>query len=111
MPTLGGPAKAAYQLAYEQDELRSYEDRDDLGHGGTLKRAKILETMETADGLKTLFSHQPCHDAESVFWVIVAFLLRALPIENEEGWKEDKAVEGEHEVNKNRSFTNLDDRE
>jgi hypothetical protein len=112
MPTLDGPVKDAYQAAYGEDELRSYEDADNKGHGGTLlKRAEIRKLKEVADTLRDLFLHQPCHDAESVFWVIVAFLLRALPIENQEGRKEDKAVQGEHEDNKNRSFTNLDDRE
>jgi len=42
----------------------------------------------TANPLKDRFIHQPCHDAESVFWVIVAFLLRALPVENKEAQNE-----------------------
>jgi hypothetical protein len=33
---------------------------------------------------KDFFFYQQCHDAESVFWVIVAFLLRAQPMEDQE---------------------------
>jgi hypothetical protein len=90
MPILIGAVKAAYESAYEQDPLRKYEDPKNLGHGGAL--IDLVEYLEMQDAFsrkpwKDRFSHRPCHDAESVFWVIVAFLLRAQPIDDHEEHK------------------------
>jgi hypothetical protein len=88
MPKLKGDAKAAYELAHGGDFLRNYEDSGDLRHGGRMISEEELMNARSATGTKSLkkrFFHQPMHDAESVFWVIVAYLLRACPVEDAEG--------------------------
>jgi hypothetical protein len=98
MPRLNGAVKAAYESAHEQDQLRTYEDPNGRGHGGVLlTRVELDEIRESGyDIWHDYFFHQPCHDAESVFWVIVAFLLRALPTDQEE--KGEATQDGDKEV-------------
>ena len=85
MPKLEGDAKAVYELVHDSDSFRKYEDPEGLGHGGKIIDWEAFDEIESATGansLKGRFFHQPMHDAESAFWVIVAFLLRASPDDN-----------------------------
>jgi hypothetical protein len=85
MPTLEGDAKTTNKLAHNRDPLRCYEDPEDLGHSGKIISRRAFNEINSATGansLKGRFSHKPMHDAESAFWVIVAFLLWACPIDN-----------------------------
>lgn len=87
MPALEGHTKVAYKLFHHDDSIRTYEDPEDLCHGGKMIDRKEFNQVCSATGansLKGRFFHQPMHDAESAFWVIVAFLLRARPIDNPE---------------------------
>jgi len=98
MPALEGDIKAAYESAHKHDELRRYEDANGQRHSGQLldDEDMLQIIMSTDNSLEKLFFHQPCHDAESVFWVIVMFLLRIRPAEDvEEG--EDNAGEAKAE--------------
>ena len=36
MPTLEGHAKVAYELVHHDDSIRTYEDPEDLCHGGKM---------------------------------------------------------------------------
>jgi hypothetical protein len=93
MPTLEGDAKAAYELVHANNSLRSYEDPKGVGHGGQIM-GKEFDELESATGtnsLKGRYFHKPRHDVESVFWVIVAFLLRARPIDTTEDAGEESS--------------------
>jgi hypothetical protein len=87
MPTWEGDAKTVYKLAHNRDPLQCYEDPEDLSHSGKITSRRAFNEINSAMGANSLkghFSHKPMHDAESAFWVIVAFLLQACPIDNTE---------------------------
>lgn len=74
MPTLSGDAKRAYVRAYGQYEYNRYCDDPGTFHGST--------GPPDPDELPPFeFCHRPDHDVESIFWVLLATLLRAQPFE------------------------------
>ncbi len=82
MPVLPSHLAARYAEAYCNDRsgLRAFSDNRSTRHGG----AYTEEMEEKHDSDRTLretqFEHRPRHDAESVFWSIVVFLLLAVPL-------------------------------
>ena len=70
MPTLTGEAKDLYVKAYGQDRYDRFTDKDTF-HGGK-PPARQPKTLPT-------FVHRPAHDAESIYWTMVAALLRVHP--------------------------------
>ncbi|KDQ26393.1 hypothetical protein PLEOSDRAFT_159686 [Pleurotus ostreatus PC15] len=74
----------------DPDESENSEsDNDESDHAesddGTIGSLKFESddnklTEDKSEGQTQIFRHLPRHDAESVFWVIVVFLLRALPL-------------------------------
>ncbi|KAL0954096.1 hypothetical protein HGRIS_005242 [Hohenbuehelia grisea] len=87
MPVLRGSIHADYELCYANDSFRKYTDEGHPGqcHGRvfTNNRRSLFRQIRRKEHSKTvrgrLFRHLPRHDAESTFWVIVTFLLRAKP--------------------------------
>ncbi len=80
MPELPSDVAEKYRAAYANDPsgLRILLDDGTTTHGGVYKgRQKYSESpeLETRD-----FQHRPRHDAESVFWCMVVFLLLAVPL-------------------------------
>ena len=101
MPTLDGDAKTAYESAHPHDGLRKYEDSENQGHGGNLMRRPEVRTILAANrSMESRFFHQAHHDAESVFWVMVVFLLRARPVDGnaEEGENRNQEAEAENQA-------------
>ena len=99
MPKLEGDAKAVYELVHDSDSLQKYEDPEGLGHGGKIIDWEAFDEIESATGansLKGRFFHQPMHDAESAFWVIVAFLLQACPVDITEDAVVDDEKQGKN---------------
>ena len=70
MPTLTGEAKDLYVKAYGQDRYDRFTDKDTF-HGGK-PPARQPKTLPA-------FVHRPAHDAESIYWTMVAALLRVHP--------------------------------
>ncbi|CAL1717158.1 unnamed protein product [Somion occarium] len=68
MPTLSTEAKGLYIAAFGQATYEYYLD-DDTFHGG-----KIRTSAPPA------FLHRPDHDVESLFWLLVACLILAKPL-------------------------------
>jgi hypothetical protein len=98
MPTLDGAAKTAYESAHRHDTLRKYEDSEDQVHGGELMHRQEIRRILAANGSPdSRFFHQPRHDAESVFWVIVVFLLRVRPVDENVEKRENQDHETEVE--------------
>ena len=67
MPTLRGKTKRLYIQAYSQEAYDRYNDTDLTWHGVP------RELREDS----TDYSHEPRHDAESVFWSLVYVLMKA----------------------------------
>ncbi|KAJ8519578.1 hypothetical protein ONZ45_g3475 [Pleurotus djamor] len=63
------------------EPLRIFNDTEDTSHSGRLDTEKHKRYRADASLYKTNFQHHPRHDAESIFWVILIMLLRALPVE------------------------------
>ncbi|KAG9224250.1 hypothetical protein CCMSSC00406_0004749 [Pleurotus cornucopiae] len=74
MPSLPPDLCGLYKDAHKDvdvDSIRLLEDQD----GTTTHGVKWIPSKTTTRD----FQHLPRHDAESVYWVIVVFLLRAIP--------------------------------
>ncbi|KAJ8494401.1 hypothetical protein ONZ45_g13247 [Pleurotus djamor] len=80
MPELPQDAAHLYETAHApaKDPLRTFKD-DGTTHGRTFAMQRFQLYDDDPSALKNDFQHQPRHDAESVFWCILSFLLRALP--------------------------------
>ncbi|KAJ8703530.1 hypothetical protein PTI98_002147 [Pleurotus ostreatus] len=85
MPGLQSEIEATYKNVHHGDasKLRTFSDINGTTHGGhlSLERKKGYKTnpsLQVAD-----FEHQPFHDAESVYWCIVVFVLLAKPLNND----------------------------
>ncbi|KAJ8487443.1 hypothetical protein ONZ45_g14330 [Pleurotus djamor] len=81
MPELPEDLDRRYQEAYEDanDPLRAFKDTEDTTHGGQTNRIQFKHYRKNHEDCETDFRHHPRHDAESVFWCILVFLLRVLP--------------------------------
>ncbi|KAJ8508033.1 hypothetical protein ONZ45_g9652 [Pleurotus djamor] len=88
MPELSAELAIRYELAYKdaKDPIRSLKDTGGTIHGSVFDDAKFQRFNKSKKARKTEFQHHPRHDAESVFWCSLAFLMRALP-KPEEGEK------------------------
>lgn len=73
MPTLSDNAKEAYIKAYGEPMYRRYCDGPDTFHGSS--RPPDPDDLSSFE-----FCHRPDHDVESIFWVLLATLLRAQPL-------------------------------
>ncbi|KAJ8501525.1 hypothetical protein ONZ45_g12111 [Pleurotus djamor] len=62
------------------EPLRIFNDTEDTCHSGRIDTEKQKRYRADASLYKTGFHHHPRHDAESIFWVILVMLLRALPV-------------------------------
>ncbi|KAL4256989.1 hypothetical protein AB1N83_013237 [Pleurotus pulmonarius] len=83
MPKLPDELAAKYIEAYPNDRsgLRAFHDNHGTFHGGTFDFCRVDEKYSSNPDLAfTEFQHCPRHDAESVFWCMVAFLLVAVPV-------------------------------
>ncbi|KAJ8688874.1 hypothetical protein PTI98_012952 [Pleurotus ostreatus] len=83
MPQLAGDLAAKYRTAHSNDPsgLRKLVDARSTKHGGVYDADHVEETYEaTPELIATAFAHHPRHDAESVFWCMVVFLLVAVPL-------------------------------
>lgn len=84
MPVLKGEIAEKYAKAYCNDHsggLRTCVDDISTLHGGVYNAEKVRVKHDRNRNLKsTEFEHRPCHDTESVFWCMVAFLLLAVPL-------------------------------
>ncbi|KAF4569454.1 hypothetical protein EYR36_009245 [Pleurotus pulmonarius] len=81
-PNIGGPVNDEYNEVESSDNESS---GDEFGFV-SFNRDEFVDNEAMGDdsefedeGEAQKFQHLPRHDAESVFWVIVVFLLRALP--------------------------------
>ncbi|KAL4255366.1 Fungal-type protein kinase domain-containing protein [Pleurotus pulmonarius] len=92
MPELDADVVEKYLLAYHDDgsDMRKFTDENNTAHGGHL--SKQLEKAYRGNSTLRLahFEHQPRHDAESVYWCIVVFVLLAKPLNNDV----DKNIKG-----------------
>ncbi|KAJ8519584.1 hypothetical protein ONZ45_g3491 [Pleurotus djamor] len=114
LPTLSGDALAAYKAAYENsgDSLRFLEDDEETIHGSHYDQTKSRRYKKNIPLARADYRHEPRHDAESVFWCILAFLLRSLPKNakkdvNNEGFNDFWRCLSNHEIDK---FNRLDSR-
>ncbi|KAJ8516433.1 hypothetical protein ONZ45_g6258 [Pleurotus djamor] len=80
MPQLPEDVAELYNAAYSpaNEALRAFQD-DDTTHRGNVNMKRCRAYDNNPSTLRRDFEHQPRHDAESVFWCILSFLLRALP--------------------------------
>ena len=69
MPELEDEAKRLYEDSYGKKTYADYCDKNDTAHGRT-----VPETFSEME-----FGHRPDHDVESIYWVLLATLLRAEP--------------------------------
>ena len=69
MPELEDEAKRLYEDSYGPGTYADYCDKNDTAHGRT-----VPETFSEME-----FGHRPDHDVESIYWVLLATLLRAEP--------------------------------
>ncbi|KAG9223541.1 hypothetical protein PLEOSDRAFT_165632 [Pleurotus ostreatus PC15] len=92
MPELEADIVEKYRLVYHDDssDMRNFIDENNTTHGGHL--SKQLQKAYRGNNLlrSAHFEHQPRHDAESVYWCIVVFVLLAKPLNNDE----DNNIEG-----------------
>ncbi|KDQ29953.1 hypothetical protein PLEOSDRAFT_1081624 [Pleurotus ostreatus PC15] len=107
MPALRPEIVEKYLQVYHDDtsEMRKFSDDDTTTHGGHLSK-KLQKAYKDNNALRSAhYEHQPRHDAESVYWCIVVFVLLAKPLNNDE----DNNIKGlcdiwsniaEHEVGK-----------
>ncbi|KAF7437577.1 hypothetical protein PC9H_004419 [Pleurotus ostreatus] len=92
MPEIEADIVEKYRLVYHDDssDMRNFIDENNTTHGGHL--SKQLQKAYRGNNLlrSAHFEHQPRHDAESVYWCIVVFVLLAKPLNNDE----DNNIEG-----------------
>lgn len=81
MPTLPADVAHNYALAHSGDVYRTRTDAPGLPHGGAPNQ-QLWQLWRDLKPTDVKYDHHPRHDAESVYWVIVAFLLRARPLLN-----------------------------
>lgn len=82
MPELPSHLADRYAQVYSNDRsgLRAFSEDDTTCHGGVYTK-EIGKKHDKNRKLRiTQFEHCPRHDAESVFWCIVVFLLLAVPL-------------------------------
>lgn len=77
IPTLPGDLDQRYATVHSGDHCRLRNDAIGLPHGCAFDR-ELWEHWKITEQ-ELLCEHHPRHDAESVYWVMVSFLLRALP--------------------------------
>ncbi|KDQ22007.1 hypothetical protein PLEOSDRAFT_161809 [Pleurotus ostreatus PC15] len=83
MPELPNHLAEKYFETYANDRsgLRTFVDDDFTNHGGMYSSRKNVKKYEdNPDLVVEEFEHHPRHDAESVFWCMVVFLLVAVPL-------------------------------
>ncbi|KAF7439698.1 hypothetical protein PC9H_000034 [Pleurotus ostreatus] len=82
MPTLPSHLADQYALLHSNDRsgLRTFTDDGPTRHGGVYTEETEDEHDKNPELRVTQFEHRPRHDAESVFWCIVVFLLLAVPL-------------------------------
>ncbi len=81
MPELEAETADKYHQVYHDDssKMRRFMDDDTTTHGGHLSK-KLQKAYKDNVALRSAdFEHQPRHDAESVYWCIVVFVLLAKP--------------------------------
>ncbi len=74
MPSLSVEAQKVYTAVYGQEAYDSYNDKE-----GQVHSSKVPVLKEDRPPAQEKFYHRPDHDIESVFWVLLATLLRAQP--------------------------------
>ncbi|KAJ3491352.1 hypothetical protein NLI96_g772 [Meripilus lineatus] len=79
MLTLEGEVKELYKFAYGEEEYNRHCDTPGTVHGS--KSLTIERSEEMTRSQPPPFVHQPYHDAESLYWVLVDVLLHAQPLE------------------------------
>ncbi|KDQ32500.1 hypothetical protein PLEOSDRAFT_153815 [Pleurotus ostreatus PC15] len=81
MPELPIHLADRYAQVYSNDRsgLRTFCDDGPTRHGGVYTKEMERKHKKNRKLCKTQFEHRPRHDAESVFWCIVVFLLLAVP--------------------------------
>lgn len=81
MPTLPSHLADQYALLHSNDRsgLRTFTDDGPTRHGGVYTKEMERKHKKNRELCVTQFKHRPRHDAESVFWCIVVFLLLAVP--------------------------------
>ncbi|KAF9491960.1 hypothetical protein BDN71DRAFT_1249338 [Pleurotus eryngii] len=96
MPELEADIVEKYRLVYHDDssDMRNFNDENNTTHGGHLSK-QLEKAYRRNNILRTAhFEHQPRHDAESVYWCIVVFVLLAKPLNNDV----DKNVKGLRDI-------------
>ncbi|KAJ8694362.1 hypothetical protein PTI98_009286 [Pleurotus ostreatus] len=86
---------AKYQTAHAGDSsgLRAFRDGDTTHHGGVYHRKDVeRKYCGNSEQRRRDFRHQPRHDAESVFWCMVVFLLLAVPLGSPEEDPEESCL-------------------
>jgi hypothetical protein len=78
MPVLATEPASVYNQVHAPDQFRKFQDAG-YTHGGSFDSPLYGRIAQSDTLAKSLFCPLPRHDAESVFWIIVIFLLRALP--------------------------------
>ncbi|KAJ8701128.1 hypothetical protein PTI98_004085 [Pleurotus ostreatus] len=84
MPELPIHLADRYAQVYSNDRsgLRTFCDDGPTRHGGVYTKEMERKHKKNRKLCKTQFEHRPRHDAESVFWCIVVFLLLAVPLDS-----------------------------
>lgn len=107
MPRLGPDIATRYQQAYHEDisKLRAFSDANGTTHGGYRSDDLLARYDDDRSLMAADFEHQPRHDAESVYWCIVVFLLLAKPlhsdiVEENHGLRDIWLSIAEHEIGK-----------
>ncbi|KAF9497834.1 hypothetical protein BDN71DRAFT_1444258 [Pleurotus eryngii] len=83
MPSLPPDLLELYKTAHlpaDVDLLHHFEDCHGTTHGVPQNSDEYDDDEDEDEDEIQVFQHLPRHDAESVFWVIIVFLLRALPL-------------------------------
>ncbi|KAI0719834.1 hypothetical protein C8T65DRAFT_635338 [Cerioporus squamosus] len=87
MPTLTGEAKLLYVQAYGQSRYDRFAEKNPFTCHGAIPPSTHPDPLPA-------FVHRPCHDAESIFWTMLAALLRAQPVSGtRESWAPKKVAE------------------
>ena len=84
MPVLPSHLVDRYAEVYANDRsgLRAFSDDSTTRHGGVYTEEMEEKYERNRKLCVTQFEHRPRHDAESVFWCIVVFLLLAVPLDS-----------------------------
>ncbi|KAL0957645.1 hypothetical protein HGRIS_001427 [Hohenbuehelia grisea] len=108
MPPIPEAIRVRYSAAHACDPpqlIRSLEDTDDTIHGSkhstevfrNIKGEQEKPFDERSSHYHTLFYHRARYDAESVYWVIVTFLVRARPSPRKLTTDPDRGILAENE--------------